>query len=629
MNLVTLEGVRKQYSERLLLDDVELKINVGDRICLIGPNGCGKSTLLRIITGEETADAGKIVIWGGVQVQSLAQEPALDDTLTVLEQIYQSPDPRMHLLREYDRVSLLLQADPSQADVRNRLSDLSADMDRTGAWAAEANARTIYTRLGISDFDARIGALSGGQRKRVALAHALITPADLLILDEPTNHVDAETIDWLETFLVQRSGALLMVTHDRYFLERVANRIVTLEGRKLINYPGNYSQFLEQSNRRKEQMAGSERKRLNLLRRELAWLRRGATARGTKQKARKQRIEELWHDSPRQDDGRIAISLASRRLGKKVLAAAGLSKTYGDLTLFRDLDFFLEPGDRIGVIGPNGSGKSTFLDILAGKTAPDTGEVEWGTTVHLAYFDQQSAGLPNDRRVLDFIEEKAALIRTPSGERFEAAQVLEWFLFSRAEQQAWIASLSGGERRRLYLLYCLMGQPNVLFLDEPTNDLDLETLYVLEQFLDHYAGALVIVSHDRFFLDRNVDFYVSFEEGVLGSRIPGPYESFAASRQVGPPAQPAATARAAGKLLKPGQDRPRRLSWKERQELERLEGEIGRLSESARILEHEINHSGEDYERLRTLAAELERLQVEQAGLEERWLELTIIGEGE
>jgi ATP-binding cassette subfamily F protein uup len=630
MNLVTLEGVHKQYSERVLLENADLKINDGDRICLIGPNGCGKSTLLRIITGVEPADAGKVVTRGKVQIQFLSQEPPLDDQLSVLEQIYQSTDPQIRLLRAYESASLELLHNPTQEALRTRLDDLSAEMDRTGAWAAEAHARTIYARLGISDFHARIGTLSGGQRKRVALAHALITPADLLILDEPTNHIDVETIAWLEAFLVHRSGALLMVTHDRYFLERVANRIVTLEGRRLVNYRGNYSRYLEQSSLRQEQLAASERKRLNLVRRELAWLRRGPSARGTKQKARKQRVEELTHDSQEREDGRIAITLAGRRLGKKVLAATGLRKAYGELQLFSDIDFALDPGDRVGVIGPNGSGKSTFLDVLAGKTAPDAGTVEWGPTVHLGYFDQQSDGLPEEVSVVQFIEEKAALIQTESGGRIEASQMLEWFLFSRAEQQARIASLSGGERRRLYLLYSLIGRPNVLFLDEPTNDLDIETLNVLEQFLDHFSGALIVVSHDRYFLDRNVDFFLSFEDGVLGTRIPGPYERFAELREAARSlSQPAPSASPRTRPPRPGWEQPRKLTWKERRELEQLEEEIGRLGTTAKALETEINRSGEDYARLRSLAAEMEHTQAMMADLEERWLELSIIRERE
>ena len=442
------------------------------------------------------------------------------------------------------------------------------------------------------------------------LARALIDRADLLILDEPTNHVDADTIAWLEAYLTTVPGALLMVTHDRYFLDRVVNRIVELDRRTLVNYPGNYRRYLESSTRRQEQLAAAEQKRQGLLRRELEWLRRGAMARSTKQKARKQRVEEL--QELRFDSGHesVAMALAGRRLGKKVLEARDLAKSYDDLTLFKQLDFYLDPGNRIGIIGPNGAGKSTLLDILAGITPRDSGNITWGKTVHLGYYDQLSRALDRSKRVIDFIDEKAPLIRTKDGRRVEAAQMLQWFLFPRPQQRAYISALSGGERRRLYLLWVLIHQPNVLFLDEPTNDLDIQTLNVLEQFLDHFQGCLVVVSHDRYFLDRNVDFLVTFEDGTLSGRYPAPYSNYQKLRLkrtrpalVDEGLVPAPAEQPTPKQHEEsGESRPRKLTWKEARELENLEEQIAELEAEKSALEKEINEAGGDYQLLQSLA---------------------------
>ncbi len=635
MNLVTLEAVSKQYSERLLLDEVDLLINEGERIGLIGVNGSGKTSLLRLIAGLEPPDGGKVTVWGGVNIEYLPQEPRLDPSLTLLQYIFQSDAPQLRLLRRYEEASWLLQQSPQDEALQQQLLALSADMDHLDGWAAETKARTILTKLGVADFGARLGALSGGQRKRAALARALIDRADLLILDEPTNHIDADAVAWLEEYLLSEPGALFMVTHDRYFLDRVANRIVELDRRKLVSYPGNYTKYLELRSARHEQLAAAEANRQRLLRQELEWLRRAPQARGTKQKARKQRVAEL--QTLRYDSGeeRVAIMLAGRRLGKRVLEATSLSKSYGDLTLFEGLDMRLERGDRIGIIGPNGAGKSTFLDILAGKTAPDSGAVHWGETVELGYYDQESAGLPENKRVLDFIMDQAPLIRDDDGERVDAARVLEWFLFPRAHQRTYIKDLSGGERRRLYLLRTLVHRPNVLLLDEPTNDLDIPTLTVLEQFLDHFQGALIVVSHDRYFLDRCVDYLVHFENGAVSGRYPAPYSAYRRLRAQAESARPGPAPAAQSvppDAPSPSPPRPaappaRRLTWKEQRELAALEENIGELEEQRTALEQAINASADDYTRLQPLAVELEAIQRRLEQAMERWAELAEIGE--
>lgn len=627
MSLISLENISKQYSERLLLDQVDLQVNEGDRIGLIGINGSGKSTFLRLVAGLEAPDSGSLVVRGGIQIQYLPQEPALNDALTVLAQLFESDSPQVRLLRDYEWASRQLEQQPESAYWQEQLTDLSDQMERSGGWAAEANVKAILTRLGITDFAAPIASLSGGERKRVALAHTLIERADLLILDEPTNHLDAETVAWLEEYLLTQPGALLMVTHDRYFLDRVVNRLVELDRRQLVNYPGNYSRYLELSAVRQENLAAGELKRQNLLRRELDWLRRGAQARSTKQKARKQRVEELQQLNYDRGDQTVSIALAGRRLGKKVLLATNLSKTFNGRPLFTGVDFLLEPGDRIGIIGPNGVGKSTLLNILAGKLAPDSGQVEWGETVRLGYYDQQSSGLDEGLRVIDFIEQEAPLIRTKDGSLISAFQMLEWFLFPRPQQYAFIGTLSGGERRRLYLLYTLIHQPNVLFLDEPTNDLDIQTLTVLEEFLDHFQGCLVVASHDRYFLDRTINFLVSFEAGQVSSRYPGPFSVYQQLRAEEDrpvrqsPATRAPTLSVTGK--EPDPARPRKLTWKEQRELEALEARIAALEADKANLQSNINESGGDYVRLQVYAGQLHTLEAELESLMERWLELS------
>jgi ATP-binding cassette subfamily F protein uup len=646
VNLVTIENVSKQYSERLLLDSVSLLINRGDRIGLIGINGSGKTTLLRLIAGQDAPDNGKVTVWGGVRVRYLSQEPALDDRLSVLDTLFQSEAPQMRLLRDYEAANLALQHQPNEPQVQARFASLVAEMDRAAGWASEAEAKAILSRLGIEpSADILVGTLSGGQRKRVALARALLDPGDLLLLDEPTNHVAAETIDWLEQFLLELPGALLLVTHDRYFLDRVANRIVDLDRRQLASYPGNYSHYLEQSAARHARLVKAEEDRQRLLKRELEWLRRSPMARGTKQKARRQRAEEMERLRYDTQQERLAMALASRRLGKKVLAARGLAKAYDGAPVFAGLDFELAPGDRIGIIGPNGVGKSTLLDILAGKLAPDSGVVERGDTVHLGYYDQRNVDLDESQRVIDFIKGEAELIRvqernTPAWNRsaadiqlIDAPQMLEWFLFPRPQQWAYIGALSGGERRRLYLLKTLIHQPNVLLLDEPTNDLDIQTLTVLEEFLDHFKGCLVVASHDRYFLDRTVDFLVSFEPGgVVSGRYPAPFSVYQSIREEEGRERKGGKEGKGERSGKEGNDErrgkatgvaaPRKLSWKEQRTMEELEARIAELEGQVAALHGEIDASSEDYVQLQALAERLAATEGELDGTMGRWLEL-------
>ncbi len=657
MNLVTLASLSKQYGEHLLLDQVDLLINQGDRIGLIGPNGSGKTTLLRLIAGLDPPDGGERTIWGGVRVHYLAQEPDLQDDLSVLETLFRSDSPRMQLLLQYERASHSLLGNPQDAALQERLHHLSEEMDRMDGWSAEAHAKSILTRLGFQplsrqdavplvpapvSFDQTVGALSGGERKRLALARLLLdlntdsrsqtasqvpgSGTDLLILDEPTNHIDVEAITWLENTLLGTSAAILMVTHDRYFLERVVNRIVELDRRKLVGYPGNYSKYLRLRQERKERLSAAEARRGAQLRRELDWLRRAPKARGTKAKARKARVAELQQIDRDLGESRLVITLATRRLGKKVLSARGLQHAYDRRTVLAVPEFALQRGQRIGILGPNGSGKTTFLEALVGHLEPDQGQVDWGPTVHLGYFDQQGSDLHEavaaGGRVIQYIEDSAAVWTTGSGERIDAAQMLEWFQFPRAQHRARLSTLSGGERRRLHLLRSLARRPNVLLLDEPTNDLDLHTLQVLEEFLDRFAGCLIVVSHDRFLLDRNVDFLFQMESGTLRGPYPTPYETFRnlLRQELAEPMIPEKPA--GGKRSQARSDRRTGLTYQEKREFQELQARIAEMEAQKSDLEGQMIASGRDYERLQELVRQLAALDGELDAALQRWLEL-------
>jgi len=627
MNLVTLEHIAKQFSERVLLDDVDLRLNTGDRIGLIGINGSGKTTLLRIVAGIERPDAGTVTVWGGVRVAYLPQEPVLDPDHTVLEAVYAGDAPLLSLLRDYHAATIALGAAPDDAAGQARLSRLAAELDRTSGWAAEAEAKAVLHRLGITDVDARVGTLSGGQQKRVALAKALIDPADLLVLDEPTNHVDAETIAWLEQYLLRSPRALLMVTHDRYFLDRVANRILELDRRQLVSYPGSYRHYLEQRSQRHERLAKMEDTRRGQLRRELEWLRRGAKARSTKQKARIQRVEEMQQIQYDSGEDRVALALAGRRLGKQVLAATGIGKAFDGRTVLSGIDLSLGPGDRIGIIGPNGAGKSTLLDILAGVLDASEGDIKWGETVAVGYFDQRSAALRDDMKVIDYIDQEAPVIRMADGSQVTSSRMLEWLLFPGPQQHAQIGSLSGGERRRLYLLRTLIHRPNVLLLDEPTNDLDIETLGVLEAFLDTFTGTVIVVSHDRYFLDRVVDQLAVLEDGRLHAGYPTPFETFLRMRAeqraaAMPTALPTSKARAI-QVTAVVTGTARKRTWKESRELEDLEARIADLETRQHALTTEIATAGSDFTRLQALTDDLAAVGATLDAATERWLALS------
>ena len=477
MNLLSVINLKKTYGVKTLFEKINFSIEDSDKIGAIGVNGTGKSSLLRIVAGQDTPDAGEVRVAGRTGIESLAQTPELDPNITVLAQVFRADTPEMNTLRDYEHTLDLLMRYPEDEKLQRHLLALTDTIDAGGLWNLKSQVETILTQLGIRDFDKTIGTLSGGQRKRVAMASVLLTPCDLLILDEPTNHLDNETITWLEKYLENRKGALLMVTHDRYFLDRVVNKTIELDGGALYEYTGNYSEFVEKKAARRAFESVMEQKRQNLYRRELAWIRRGARARTTKQKARIQRFEDIKNSASDLSEDILEINVGFTRLGKKVVDLDHVSKSFKNQCVVKDFSYILGPDERIGIIGKNGRGKSTLLNLIAGKIRPDNGVIVIGDTVKIGYFSQESEDMDLNLRAIEYIREGAETVENARGEVITAAQMMELFLFDRYAQWVRISELSGGERRRLYLLRILMSAPNVLLLDEPTNDLDIAVSY--------------------------------------------------------------------------------------------------------------------------------------------------------
>ncbi|MGG3506343.1 ABC-F type ribosomal protection protein TaeA [Paenibacillus lautus] len=640
MNILTVEQVTKSYGDKILFEDASFGMEDQDKVGIIGVNGTGKSTFMRVIAGLEPPDSGKISMGNRIRVRYLAQNPEFDPDKTVLQQVFEGDLPEMKAVREYTETMELLELHPSHEELQQKLLKLNQTLDTLQAWQLESDAKTILSKLGIRNYEAKMGTLSGGQRKRVALAAALIQPSDLLILDEPTNHIDNESVAWLEQYLQKRRGALLMITHDRYFLDRVANVMLELDHGRLFRYEANYSRFLELKAEREEREAASEQKRQNLLRSELAWIRRGAKARTTKQKARIERFEKLKDQEMVHSSGDLDVSVASTRLGRKILEIEGLRKKIDDKTLIQDLSYIAVPEDRIGIVGPNGSGKSTLLNLIAGLIQPDGGEVVLGPTVKLGYFTQEHQEMDGNQRVIEYIKDEAEVIRTADGSAITAAQMLERFLFPPALQWTPIAKLSGGEKRRLYLLRVLMSAPNVLLLDEPTNDLDIQTLSVLEQYLDEFPGVCIVVSHDRFFLDRTVDKILAFEgDGQIRVHV-GSYSEYAewmqrhggeaAASKMEASSSKSASGSNDGTDSDSAKEAPRerlKFSYKEQREYEQIDSLIEVAESKLASIQSEMETAGSDAARLQELMKAQEETERELEHLMERWTYLNELAE--
>ncbi|RHT43296.1 ABC transporter ATP-binding protein [Clostridium sp. AM30-24] len=609
MNLVTAEHLTKSYTERLLFDDTDFSINEGDKIGLIGINGTGKSTLLKLVAGLEEPDSGRIVRGRNLDIRYLPQNPVFHPGETVLESVLRENEGHEHV------------------------------------WDIESQAKSMLNRLGIPDFNEEVEHLSGGQKKRAALASVLLSTAELLILDEPTNHLDSEMADWLEDYLKKFKGALLMITHDRYFLDSVTNRIVELDNGKLYSYQANYEGFLELKAERMDMEKASERKRQSILRTEIAWMQRGARARSTKQKGRIQRFETLRDKKGPVEDGKVEMESISSRLGRTTIEISDLCKSYGDKVLVKDYTYFFLKDDRIGYIGPNGSGKSTLMKMIAGWVKPDSGTIEIGQTVKLGYFSQENEDMDTSLKVIDYIKNVAEYVKTKDGS-ISASQMLERFLFPPSVQYTVIEKLSGGERRRLYLLKILMSAPNVLILDEPTNDLDIQTLMILEDYLDSFQGIVITVSHDRYFLDRVVGRIFAFEgDGKLQQYEGGftDYQAAKAEREAklaeSAAENPAAAKKSADKgndaaetdSVSRGNAKPRekklKFSYKEQREWDTIEDDIAALEEAVENLEKEIEASATNFTKLNELMKEKEEKEAQLEEKMDRWVYLNDLAE--
>jgi ATP-binding cassette subfamily F protein uup len=641
MNVLTAENLTKSYGAKVLFADISFGIEEGEKIGIIGVNGTGKSTLLKILAGVEGTEQGKVTIGNSVSMEYLPQNPDFEDGATVLQQVFKGNSTVMKLLQKYEMALEKLNEDPDQPMLQKALIALGQQMDELDAWQLENEAKAILSKLGISKFDTLVGTLSGGQRKRVALASALINPTDILLLDEPTNHIDNDTVDWLEQYLNKRKGALVMITHDRYFLDRVVSRVLELDQGKLYPYPGNYSRFLELKAEREEQVEATERKRQNLFRNELAWMRRGAKARTTKQKARIERFEKLQADKPTENMERVEMTVGSSRLGKKILECTDVQKGFPDRGIvIKDFSYILLRNDRIGIIGPNGSGKSTLLNLIAGRMTPDLGSIVLGSTVNMGYFTQENTEMDPNIRVIDEIKAVAEVIATSDGGFITASQMLERFLFPPAVQWTQIGKLSGGEKRRLYLLRILMSAPNVLLLDEPTNDLDIQTLTILEGYLDEFPGAVIAVSHDRYFLDRVTDKIFAFEgEGNIRSYV-GNYSDYREQVYAAEQAAVQATNLAAlaktyrnldvsseNKEPEKKKDRPLKMTFKEQQEYAQIDAQIAQLEDELQKNNQHMNDVGSDFGKLTELAALQETLEQKLDEMLERWTYLNELAE--
>ncbi|KLU73931.1 MAG: hypothetical protein RHS_0026 [Robinsoniella sp. RHS] len=591
MNLLTIENLTHAFTERKLFDQADFSINDGDKVGLIGINGTGKSTLLKIAAGLEIPDSGKVTKGNQVTIRFLSQNPEFNEDMTALEAV-------MHL-----------------------------NKTKLNEWSLESEAKSMLNKLEIEDFNQKISQLSGGQKKRVALANILLATAEILILDEPTNHLDNAMSEWLEEYLNQFRGALIMVTHDRYFLDRVSNRIVEIDKGQIYNYPGNYSEFVRLKEARQNMEVATERKRQSILKTELEWLARGARARSTKQKAHIARIEEMKERRCPQEDLSVEMNSISTRLGRKTIEVTGLSKSYGEKVLFRDYSYIFLKGERIGIIGPNGCGKSTLLKIINGITEPDCGTIDIGQTVKIGYFSQESEAMDDSMKVIDYIREAGEYVQTTEG-TITASQMLERFLFDGTMQWNLIGKLSGGEKRRLFLLRILMTAPNVLILDEPTNDLDIQTLTILEDYLDSFDGIVITVSHDRYFLDRVVRRIFAFEGNGVIQQYEGGYSDYLIAWEL---RNPSGDNQSSGiqketKNVKI-KDKKLKFTYQEQKDFETIDEDIEKLEEQLKHLEEEMLEAASNYGKLGELMQQKEDLSGKLDEKMQRWEYLNDLAE--
>lgn len=623
MQTLRIEHLTKTYGEKTLFEDADFIINEHDRIGLIGTNGSGKTTLLNAISGIDPADSGELIAPNDYRIGYLKQMPELDDSKTIIEAVFEGAGPIFQTVRNYEEALEAYGSDPENEKLAKRYSDAEDKMNQEDAWTAESDVKTILTQLHISDWNQQVGTLSGGQLKRVGLAQVLIQAPDLLILDEPTNHLDFDSIEWLQSYLASYKGALLVVTHDRYFLDQIASRIIELSFGKLYFYTGNYQDFVAQKAERVERELVAEHKQQQLYKKELAWMRTGAKARTTKQQARINHFNELKDGLNKvQVDGKVDINLGQARLGKKVLEVKKGSLTLQNHKIINDFDLLVKAGDRIGITGVNGAGKSSFLNVLAGDLPLDSGELIVGETVKLAYYRQQTEKIPEDKRIINYLDEVGQSVVNKNGERVSTTQLLEQFLFPRFMHGTLIRKLSGGEKRRLYLLKLLMSSPNVLLLDEPTNDLDIGTLTILEDYLESSSGTVITVSHDRYFLDKVASDLLIFKGQAQIERYTGMFTDYLSQeahdrKESATPQKSSANSSTEDKKVSKEKTK---LTYAEQMEFDKLEKEIDDLDERKAELQEEMNNvPGSDYGKLGDLQRQIDEIDQRSEEAMQRW----------
>ncbi len=590
MNILTAENITKAYTERVLLENVSFSLSDGEKVGVVGVNGMGKSTLLKIIAGAEEPDDGQVIKGGNIKIGYLPQNPVFEENDTVLTAV-----------------------------VRN-ISESSDDM------SAVSEAKAMLQKLDIKEYDQKITELSGGQKKRVALINILLQPVDVLILDEPTNHLDSRMSEWLENYLINFRGSIIMVTHDRYFLDRIATRIVEVDNGSLYSYPGSYSKYVELRQERLDIAKASERKRQSILRTELKWLARGARARSTKQKAHIQRIEDMQNVKPIEEDAELVMNSVSQRMGKKTIEISNISKSFGDKRLIDDFTYFFLKNDRIGIVGPNGCGKSTLLKIITGVLKPDSGSIEMGSTVSVGYFSQENEYMDESQLAIQYIRDVAEYINTPDG-KLSASALMERFLFDGTRQWTRIEKLSGGEKRRLYLLHVLIGAPNVLILDEPTNDLDIRTLTILEDYLDSFQGIVITVSHDRYFLDRIARRIFAYEPGGRIRQFEGGYSEYYELMKDSFNEESGKKTEKKPKGYRPPREKKLKFTYAEQKEFETIDEVIASLEERIAQIDDLMVKNASDYPKLAELTKEKEEKESLLDEKTERWVYLNELAE--
>ncbi len=619
MNYLSAENLRISFGDKVLFSDVSLGISQGQKIALVGINGSGKSTLLRMLAGEETPERGEVVYANDLTVAYLPQLPVFEEGLQVLDAVMMSDDPVITLVREYER-TLALSDDPRHQE---KLTSLVSEMDARNAWNYEFQVKEILGRLGIHQLDARIDNLSGGQRKRVGIARALLQQPDLVILDEPTNHLDLDAIEWLEEYLSTSNMAIIMVTHDRYFLENVTNEIMELEGGALYRYQGNYSYYLEKKEERRNLESQEVDKARNLMRKELDWIRRQPKARGTKAKYRVDAFEDLKKKAGKTVTGNeLQVDVIERRQGGKILELHDIEKSFGNKRVILPFSYIFRKGEKAGIVGPNGAGKTTFLNMITGKLAPDAGEVVTGTTTVFGYYRQTEPTFDPQMKVIDVVQEITDLVTLSDGSKVSASQMLNRFNFPPVKQHDKVGKLSGGEKRRLQLLLVLLGNPNFLILDEPTNDLDLETLRILEDFLTSFNGCLLLVSHDRYFMDRLADHLFIFSEGEPIRDYNGSYSTYREKKKKEEAASEKKDVPQEKQAPQP-RNKTDKLSYKEKREMEALEKEMQDLNQEIETLTTKLQSGGLDHSELAQIGQQIEQDKELLDEKEFRWLELS------